>query len=290
MLSILIPCYNFNVTDLVKDILKQAKLINIEFEIICAEDGSTKKFSNSDLKKMENVIYIENKENVGRSKIRNALSKKAKFKWLLFIDCDSKIDNKNFLINYIQRMNELNTIFYGKTEYSLKYKNQNNTLHWLYGKKIESKRKKSQFCSHHFLIEKKVFNDIYFDESIERYGHEDTIFAIELKLKKYKIIYIQNPLLHIGIDDNKKFINKTEESINNLIILNKKYNLNNLRIIKTHKILSYLFLNEFIILLFKLLKNKILNNLQSAKPRLFFLQFYKLGYYSQALKRMKNFK
>ena len=39
MLSILIPCYNFNVTDLVKDILKQAKLINIEFEIICAEDG-----------------------------------------------------------------------------------------------------------------------------------------------------------------------------------------------------------------------------------------------------------
>tara|TARA_B100001250_G_C19778382_1_gene780687 strand:+ start:67 stop:966 length:900 start_codon:yes stop_codon:yes gene_type:complete len=290
MLSILIPCYNFNVINLVRDILQQAKLINIKFEIICIEDGSTKKFSNAELKKMENVIYEENKENVGRSKIRNILSKKAKFKWLLFIDCDSKINNQNFLLNYTQRMSELNTIFYGDTEYSKKHKNHKNILHWLYGKKIESKRKKNQFCSHHFLIEKKVFNHVSFDENIDEYGHEDTIFAIELKLKKYKVIYINNTLLHIGLDDNDKFIKKTKESINNLIILNKKYNLNNLRIIKTYNILSYLFLNELIVILFESWENKILQNLRSAKPKLIFFQFYKLGYYCQTLKRLENSK
>ena len=288
MLSVLIPCYNFNVNNLVKDICGQADSINIKYEIICIDDGSSKKFSNQDLNKIKNVIYLENKENIGRSKIRNLLSKKAKFNWLLFLDCDSEINNKNFLINYINKTKSSNTIFYGKTDYLEKNKNINNTLHWLYGKKIESKRKKNQFSSHHFLIEKKIFNQIIFNENIQGYGHEDTLFAIELKLKKYKIVYIENSLAHIGIDNNPKFIKKTKESIINLIKIHKKYNLKNTRIIKTHKILSYLLLNELIIFLFKIWGKRILKNLLSTKPNLILLQFYKLGYYCQSLKRLKN--
>ena len=284
MLSVLIPCYNFNVINLVKDICEQANSINIKYEIICIEDGSSKKFSNQDLKKIKNVVYLENKENIGRSKIRNLLSKKAKFNWLLFIDCDSEINNKNFLINYINKMQNSNTIFYGKTDYLEKNKNINNTLHWLYGKKIESKRKKNQFSSHHFLIEKKIFNQISFNENIQGYGHEDTLFAIELKLKKYKIVYIENSLAHIGIDNNPEFIKKTKESINNLIKIHKKYNLKNIRIVKNHKVLSYFFLNELIIFLFKLWEKRILKNLLSPKPSLILLQFYKLGYYCKSLK------
>jgi len=290
MLSILIPCYNFSVISLVKDICKQANSINIKYEIICIEDGSNKKFSNQNLNEIQNVTYIENKKNIGRSKMRNLLSKKAKFKWLLFIDCDSEINNNNFLINYITRMNIPNTIFYGRTEYLEKHKKNNNTLHWFYGKKIESQRKENQFSSHHFLIEKKIFNQITFDENIQGYGHEDTLFSIELKSKKYKIVYINNPLTHIGIDNNTEFIRKTKESINNLIQIQKKHNLKNVRIIRTHKILSYLLLDDIIIFLFNLWKSEILKNLFSTKPRLFFLQFYKLGYYCEALKRLKNLK
>ena len=187
-------------------------------------------------------------------------------------------------------MNIPNTIFYGRTEYLEKHKKPNNTLHWFYGKKIESQRKENQFSSHHFLIEKKIFNQITFDENIQGYGHEDTLFSIELKSKKYKIVYINNPLTHIGIDNNTEFIRKTKESINNLIQIQKKHNLKNIRIIRIHKILSYLLLDDIIIFLFKLWKSKILKNLFSNKPRLFFLQFYKLGYYCEALKRLENLK
>ena len=104
MLSVLIPCYNFNVVNLVKDVLEQLNLLKIRFEIICIEDGSSKKFSNSKLKKIPNVTYIINETNIGRSKMRNLLSKKAKFNWLLFIDCDSEITNKNFISNYINKL------------------------------------------------------------------------------------------------------------------------------------------------------------------------------------------
>ena len=285
MLSILIPCYNFNVLDLVKDIYNQAKLLKIEFEIICIEDGSTKTFSNSKLKKIDNVIYIENKINIGRSRIRNRLSKKAKFNWLLFIDCDSKITNKYFLSDYLKKTKYPNHIFYGKTDYQKKITDKNKKLHWLYGKHIESKRKKTQFSSHHFLIKKKVFNQVLFDEKIKGYGHEDTIFSIQIKSKNYTFIYTKNSLLHVGLEDNIKFIAKTENSIKNLIILKKRYDLNHLKIIKTHKILSYFFLDYIVKILFQFLKKHILKNLLSSKPNIFYFQFYKLGYYCEIIKR-----
>ena len=78
-LSVLIPCYNFSVINLVKDICKQANSINIKYEIICIEDGSNQKFSNQNLNEIQNVTYIENKKNIGRSKMRNLVSKKAIF-------------------------------------------------------------------------------------------------------------------------------------------------------------------------------------------------------------------
>ena len=74
MLSILIPCYNYSVNKLVQNIHIQTEIEKINYEIICAEDGSTKLFTNSKIKKLKNVRYIINKENIGRSKIRNYLA------------------------------------------------------------------------------------------------------------------------------------------------------------------------------------------------------------------------
>ena len=40
MISILIPCFNYNAYPLVSAIEKQALMLNINFEIICIDDGS----------------------------------------------------------------------------------------------------------------------------------------------------------------------------------------------------------------------------------------------------------
>jgi len=283
MISILIPSYNFDVTNLIETIHKQIELTTNKFEIICAEDGSTQTFSNEKIKNLKNVTYIHLKKNIGRSKIRNLLANTAKFKWLLFIDCDSEINN-NFINNYINKKINEKKIYYGETVYQKHKPEKDKILHWKYGKNIESKRKKDVFSSHHFLIQKKVFESIKFNEEIKGYGHEDTIFWIDLKKKNYKFEFIKNPVKHIGLETNQVFIKKTKEGLNNLYFLNKKYKLNNILIIRIQKKLSNFLLDHLIIITFQLTKKIILNNLLSKKPNITLFQFYKLGYYCKITK------
>jgi len=293
-LSILIPCYNWDVLNLINTLhsLCNKQLEINEFEIICIEDASEICYSNEQLSQIENVVYEKLKVNIGRSSIRNLMAKKAQYEWLLFIDADSKITHSNFINNYIkcvlenQDNNFLDSehnIYYGITTYSNSCPKNDRILHWKYGTQIESKRKKNIFSSHHFLIKKELFDinknhQIKFDENISTYGYEDLLFVINNNLKA---IYINNPLCHIGLKKNNKFIKDTESALDNLINYSKfthKYS-EKIKIIQIAKTISMFYLDYFIILIFKLLKNSIINNLNSKNPSICLFQFYKLGYF-----------
>ena len=121
-LSILIACYNWDVYTLIKDLhnlcLESSKLLN--FEIICIDVASKKCFSNIKISKLLNVKYEHLTKNIGRSKIRNLMAKKAKHDWLLFIDADSKIHNNQFISNYIKAIQydlQPKKLYYGSTLY-----------------------------------------------------------------------------------------------------------------------------------------------------------------------------
>jgi len=286
MISILIPCYNFNITELVQEIHKQTKKTNKKFEIICAEDGSNKIFSNPNIKRLQNVKYLKLKKNIGRSKIRNFLATEATFNSLLFIDCDSKIENENFIEKYINQINNEKKIVYGQTIYEKQKPKKEQILHWKYGIKIESKRKKNIFSSHHFLIQKNIFKKVKFNENIKNYGHEDTIFWVELKKENFQFDFIENPLTHIGLETNERFLTKTKTALENLTMLNKKYDLKNISIIKTHKKLSQFLLENLMIYTFKVTEKMILKNLFSENPSMLLFQFYKLGYYCTITKEI----
>ena len=116
------------------------------------------------------------------------------------------------------------------------------------------------------------------DENISTYGYEDLLFVINNNLKA---IYINNPLCHIGLKKNNKFIKDTESALDNLINYSKfthKYS-EKIKIIQIAKTISMFYLDYFIILIFKLLKNSIINNLNSKNPSICLFQFYKLGYF-----------
>ena len=55
---------------------------------------------------------------------------KAKYNWLLFIDCDSKIENKYFIKNYLNNTRFDEFVIYGKTTYQKNEpkKKQNTSL------------------------------------------------------------------------------------------------------------------------------------------------------------------
>ena len=293
-ISLLIPCYNWNISNFINKlhVLCVEELRLNEFEIICIEDGSSNYFSNEAVKDLKNVKYEILKTNIGRSAVRNLLAKKAKFEWLLFIDCDSKIATKDFIWNYLRAIYlraelqlgsklklylENETVYYGETLYEKK--ETKNTLHQKYGNKIESKRKKDVFSSHHFLIHKSAFKQKQFDENITSYGYEDILFQIK---HECYFQHINNPLYHIGLKSNENFIKDCETGLKNLLQYTKNKNvIQKIKILRHWSKLRSLGLITAIVFIFNMFKSLILKNLLSKNPSLFLLQFYKLGFFSQ---------
>ena len=64
MISILIPCFDYNAYPLVSVLEKQALMLKIDFEIICIDDGSfsSKNDLNQKINLLTNSKFIESKE------------------------------------------------------------------------------------------------------------------------------------------------------------------------------------------------------------------------------------
>ncbi len=289
MLSILIPTYNYNIVKLVKNLYQQALEQLIHFEIIVMEDGSTRFLEeNRELEKLENCIYVVLEKNIGRSAIRNKLAKEAKYEYLLFLDCDAEISSNSFIAKYLTLCNHENIVLGGRV-YDERYLTKENGLIYKYGKLRERNspeqlrsRNNIMFTTPNFLIPRFVFNYVQFDESIQGYGHEDTIFGIQLKALGFKYILIDNPVVHTGLEKNDLFIEKTKNGIRNLYHLskNKKYNEINLesRLLRYYsKVSKYKFI-VFFSLLFTVASGLLEKNLYSSKPSLTLFDLYKLLY------------
>lgn len=228
MLSILIPTYNYNVLPLCEILSKQAQQQNIDFEIICVDDASEQHFDNHKINSLENASYIKNAINIGRSSIRNLLASKAKFKYLLFLDADVIPVHNSFIKNYILQIQENNCVICGGLEYK-NISEQRGLLRFKFGKKseevsedIRNTKPYKYFFTSNFLIEAKLFQSIKFDESLKQYGREDLLFSLNLKSRKVNIFHINNPVYHLGLDENSVFVSKTEKAMKNLIYLESK--------------------------------------------------------------------
>lgn len=295
MLSVLIPVYNFDVVPFVADLAKQCSVCNISFEIVCLDDCSAEKFriKNAALKHIDNVVYEELPSNIGRSKIRNRLAEQAKFENLLFLDCDSKTNDTKFIENYIANIDG-KSVVYGGRNYALnKPENPKEYFRWCYGVKRETissgdrkKKMYSHFMTNNFCIPKAIYQSIKLDETIKGYGHEDTLFGIELKKQHVPILHIENSLCHIGLEDFETFIRKTEEGIANLNqLLNQNKVDESIKLLKAYKMVKKIGLEPAIYAYFQKNKSAILKRLQKEKTTLRWFDSYKLGYLVSLRKR-----
>ena len=287
MLSILIPTYNYNAFSLVNEIQKQAKEAGIEFEIICLDDGS-KLFlpENQEINSLENCSFEILKNNVGRSAIRNLLAKKASFDNLLFLDSDTIPVENNFIINYINQINENSDIICGGIEYQNEKPEKSKLLRWKYGINRESKKaieraKKpyNNILSANILIKKNVFFEANYSNENNYYGM-DINFSYQLMIKNRTIIHIDNPIFHLGLESNEVFFEKCLLSVKN-----RKETLENMpRIEEINSLLKYykiLKKNKLIFIgkLFFLITESLLKKIIFSKnPNLIGLDFYRLGY------------
>lgn len=61
-----------------------------------------------------------------------------------------------------------------------------------------------------------------FDESLNGYGHEDSLLSYMLRKQGINIDNIKNPIVHKGLMTNHEFLIKQEAAINSLIQLHRK--------------------------------------------------------------------
>ncbi|MGB0882840.1 MAG: glycosyltransferase family 2 protein [Vicingaceae bacterium] len=288
MLSVLIPVYNFDVVFFVKDLAKQCADCKIDFEILCLDDCSSENFriKNATLKSVENVCYEELPNNIGRSKIRNRLAQKAKYENLLFLDCDSKTNDNQFIARYLKNINGKSVVYGGRNYQQNKPENTVEYFRWWYGVNRETinsqERNKavySHFMTNNFCVPKAIYQQIKLDETIIGYGHEDTLFGIELKQKQVPINHIDNPLCHIGLEDFETFIQKTEEGISNLSqLINEGKVDDSIRLLKGYRLIKKMGLESIVFSYYKKYRTKILTKLQKENVNLKWFDFYKLGY------------
>ncbi len=292
MLSVLIPVYNFDVRDLIKTLSNQAKKCKVPFEIIVIDDASGEEFKrlNRELKVDADVHYIEEEENLGRSRIRNKLADIAQYDNLLYLDCDSQINSKDFILKYIEHLNENNVVYGGRTYTNNEPSDSRYRLHWFYGIKreqvpvnVRSNEPNKSFMTNNFMISREAINKVRFNEKIRGYGHEDTLFGYDLLKCDITITHIDNPVTHIGLEMNEEFLRKTREGIKNLKRI-MKINGNEKKLVRDITLLAYykkfkkFGLDSLVRYLYSIFESRLRKNLTSNHPNLFVFDLYKLGY------------
>ncbi len=289
MLSILLPAYNQDITDLVNELHRQATDQFIDFEILVIEDGSTlfvdKNASVAKLKHCKHIVLTENK---GRSAIRNRLAATATYDHLLFMDGDAEVCSNHYIEKYLAFCHE-KCVVIGGTAYDPNDQRPEFSLRLKYGRCREARsaaeRNKNNFSTFNFLISKSIFDEIRFDESIRGYGHEDMLFGHELHQSGYDFIQIENPLIHRGLDDNLTFLKKTKEATRNLYLLYQTgrypFLLNESRLLRRFRLIDKWRLTPAFSVLLKLTEKAMTRRLCSHSPSLLLYDVYKLLYICQ---------
>ncbi len=285
MLSILIPIYNFNVVELVTELHRQAAALDVPVEITACDDGSDEEWKvlNRRLKDVPGVRYRELGKNKGRAAIRNYLARRANHDFLLFLDCDSGLVKEDFLATYLQYLPKHPLVYGGRIYREEPPQNADLYLHWYYGRYREqmdvatrSARPWHSFMTNNFVIRKDLFFSILFDESLTQYGHEDTLFGMELARRQVPVLHINNPVEHLGLEPTEVFLRKTDQAIENLLFLRKTGRRVDTRLLNSLEMVERMKMSGMVRSILSYILPLIKKNIYGKKVRLKAFDLYKL--------------
>ena len=281
MLSILIPTYNYDTNTLVEELHKQALSARISFEIIVADDNSPKQIKLGP--ESDNIKYVRNEQNLGRTATRSKLAEAAKFNNLLFLDADVIPVSTNFISDYVKEIGK-DVVFGGYAYQPINV--TANHLRYKYGRKREEKtadeRNRNPYgaiFSGNILIKKAIFLIHNYPNPDNLYGM-DIFFSYQLYVHNIIVWHIDNTVYHLGLEDDKVFFNKCLQSV----ISRKKLlanadgieNVNGL--LRHYKILKKYRLTGITAFMFRISEPFLRMMIMKKDPNLFCLDIYRLGY------------
>lgn len=286
MLSILIPVKDYCCTALVAEMQRQCEALDIAYEIIVGEDGSSHEGLklNSPIDILPHCNRLIEHTNIGRAGIRNRLAERAKGKNIMFIDCDAIPEKDEIVKSYNAALNSCEVVC-GGLYHADKQPYIGCELRYLYEKAADKRRSATHrkqkpydcFTTFCFAIRKELFMQIKFNETITKYGYEDTLFGYELRRKGIEIEHIDAPLLHTGLEKNELYLHKVEQSIESLVTIEKE--IGETPLLRCYRRVTALHMTSIVANIWKRLRNQLCKNLYGCNPSLLLLNFYKLGYF-----------
>ena len=292
-ISILIPAYNSVCVTLVKELSSQAQQLNVDYEIIVADDDSPNKestSSNAVINSIPNCQYIVKPTNNGSAATRNFLAHKSRYPWLLFIDCDVEIASPKFLATYLLYTDTDAGVINGGIAVA-DLPDMAHNLRWRYEKDAEAahsallrqKNRYQEFRSTNFMIRRDVFLSCPFDERFKKSGYEDVLFGKQLKLNSVAVLHIDNPVTMTEFEDNHGYVNKTERNLCTLYAFRSD--------LRGYSRLLTLVSGVHIPAIWWLMRlwHRVFGaterrNLCGSRPYLFVFKLYRLGYYLSLIK------
>jgi glycosyltransferase involved in cell wall biosynthesis len=287
-LSILIPVFNWDSSQLIKDLHFQGLELGIPYEIIIADDCSTDRSvmerNREQAVSLENCRFIALEHNLGRAAIRNFLADQSKYDKLLFMDCDAAVRDSQFLKRYVDAADKAQVVC-GGAIHSDEIPQKGVELRWVYEKNADKERSAefrsrnpyARFTPFSFLIDKEVFMQIRFDESYSGYGYEDVQFGSELEKRGVSIMHIDNQLIHLGLEKSDAYLEKTRQAVVNAFEHREMIADSSLLLTHYNRVARFRmkWLFRFI---WKVFGKKMEKNLLGSTPNMRIFSLYKLCY------------
>ncbi len=243
----------------------------------------------TELEKELPIRLFQLPENVGRSAIRNRLAEKATQPFLLFLDNDSGLIRPDFISVYLGAIEAGGKVICGGRLYGPRPEDPRYQLHWHYGVTRESQASSQRsldphrsFMTNNFVVSRELILAQPFDERLNQYGHEDTVFGYQLKKLTVDVLHIDNPVKHLDLEENQQFVHKTELGLQNLKKIQREFGLGpgftqSVSLLAGHERLRPF--HPLIRLIWGLGKDWMRRRLCNGKASLALFQFYKLAYF-----------
>ncbi len=223
-LSIIIPTFNDLSLPLAEALAGQAgRIEGLQWELLVGDDGSTDKHiveQNRAINGLKNCRYLERQQNAGRAAIRNYLAREAQGEWLLCIDGDARIDEKDYLAKMLAARQNYDVCYGG---YAMMPGPEGN-LRWQYERAaaadhtVEQRQRRpyAAFNISNLLIRRRLLLQYPLDERITRYGFEDVALGRALQQAGIAVGHIAAPVAYYDYETNAHFLKKTEDSLSTL--------------------------------------------------------------------------
>ncbi len=290
MISIIIPTYNYVCVDLVTELHKQLEACGVTFEIWVADDCSPFRETveaNRVLNRLSHTTFIEERENYGRAVVRNRLIARCRYDYVLMMDSDAQVCSPTYIADYVSAMGNAPVVIGGVRNVAV-CPSPSVSLRFRYEaaadkrRTVEVRRRNPYrwFNTFNTMVERRLLQEVGFDASFREYGHEDTVLGLEFRKRGVEVLHIDNPLVHLGLDTNDVFLDKTEIALRSLHGLSRERR-EEIGISALALRLERWGLRPLCRLAYRLAEGALRKNLLGGRPSLFLFQWYKLGYFMQ---------